>query len=422
MSLRRWGPYGHVLRLGSGVLDAGLSSLAGFAASLYAVRFLDAPELGAFALYLSASVVASLVPQHLLFLPAQIRALELPAASRTAILRSTLLRGAGLAVLVGPLVAGAGLIAGSHVTSNSLLALASGAVVLTALTPMQDHVRSTLYLAERARRPAIMSALQMTATVSLLSLLHVLNVSPAWVPFTALGVGTAASLALGLLLASPPSHGPGLEVTTLALIRVGRPLLPAALIQEATVFAANAILVALTSAATLGTAEAARVVSRPVQTLSLGISRSLAPRLMESGQARSVEAAKIAVTLYVAVIGAAGLAYLVVAGWSYPHSPFVALLPAAYEKDGLVAVFLLATTLGAIAQVPRGILLGASQGRTILLITAFATLVRLGAVALLATALGAYALPSAQVAGLVVTGWLGARAALSLLKRPEGVH
>jgi O-antigen/teichoic acid export membrane protein len=250
--------------------------------------------------------------------------------------------------------------------------------------------------------------------------MYVAGIGDAWIPFGATAIGLAASMAVGLASAGELSDDePLASSSTRALVRVGRPLLPAALVQEATVFAGSAILVGLTSAATLGTAEAARIVSRPVQAFSLGISRSLAPRLMESGQSRSPEVAKSAAGLYAVAIAIAGLGYMAVAGWAYPHSPMVRLLPAAYEAQGLVALFLLATSLGAIAQIPRAILLGAGEGRTILAITTATSAVRLTAVALLAGMFGAYAPPAAQLLSLNVTGWAETRAAMQLMKRGQ---
>jgi O-antigen/teichoic acid export membrane protein len=203
-----------------------------------------------------------------------------------------------------------------------------------------------------------------------------------------------------------------------SLLRTGMALLPAALIQEATIFISAATLASVASAAALGSAEAARIVARPVQAFSLGISRSLAPRLMEAGEARSRSRARRVVFLYVAAIAGAGLVYLAVAGWSYSLSPFVEVVPVAYAKEGLVALFLVATLAGAITQVPRGVLLGAGRGKELLLITVLASLCRIAAVALLAASMGAYALPVAHLLSLALGGALGIRATGRLLDRP----
>jgi hypothetical protein len=195
-------------------------------------------------------------------------------------------------------------------------------------------------------------------------------------------------------------------------------LLPAALIQEAAIFASAATLASLASAAALGSAEAARIVARPVQAFSLGVSRVLAPPLMEAGQARSRSVAALTARRYVAALGSAGLLYLAITGWPHPLNPFEAIAPAAYAEEGLAALFIVATLAGAIAQIPRGILLGASEGKAVLAITAVASASRLVVVALLAASIGAYALPVAQLGTAALSGALGVRTTRRLLGRP----
>jgi hypothetical protein len=137
---------------------------------------------------------------------------------------------------------------------------------------------------------------------------------------------------------------------------------------------------------------------------------------MEAGQTRSQSRAWPSARLYVLVLGLAGGAYLAIAGWSYPASPFVEVVPAAYEERGLVALFLVATLFAAITQVPRGILLGASQGRTLLFATGVASVTRLALVLALAGAAGAYAIPAAQIAGAAAGGAMGLRAVGRLVR------
>jgi len=402
-----------------GLADAALSSLAGFAASLYAVRSLDSPGLGAYSLYLAAYVVGALFAQQLLFLPSQIAALKTRPSDRPAILGPTLRAGAVLSAFVAPVVASAGLIVSGHVSSSTLVALGAGAAALTVVTPMQDHVRSTLYLAGEHVRAALVSAAQLVFTCLGLGILYVLGTADAWVPFGALAIGTAASGLIGLAVTTFPPSGSFTVPPARSLMRTGRTLLPAALIQEATVFFAAATLASVASAAALGSAEAARIVSRPVQALSLGVSRSLAPRLMEAGESRSSTQAWRAARFYTAAIAAAGLLYLALAGWSYPLSPFEEVVPAAYEEEGLVALFLVATLAGAIIQIPRGVLLGANKGSELLVITIFTSVTRLGAVALLALSIEAYALPVAHLLSLLLGGGLGLRATLRLFERTD---
>jgi hypothetical protein len=404
--------------LSPGLADAALSSLAGFAASLYAVRSLDGPALGAYSLYLSAAVVGALFAQHLLFLPSQIAALTAPRADRGGILGPTLWRGGVLSAVVAPLVAASGLMLGDDVASADLVALGCGAAMLTVAMPLQDHVRSTLHLCGEHTRAAVVSGAQLACTAGALGMLIVADVAEAWVPFSALVAGTAASGLAGLWLARLAS-APAIDLPPArSLMKTGMALLPAALIQEMTVFGASALLASLTSAAALGSAEAARVVARPVQAFSLGISRTLAPRLMEAGETRSRSSARRTAGLYAAATGLVGLLYLAVVGWPHPLNPFEAIAPVAYEEQGLVALVIVATLAGAITQIPRGVLLGAGSGRQLLAIAAVAAAVRLALVALLAATLEAYALPVALLLSLGISGGLGLRGAVRRLDRP----
>lgn len=73
-----------LLRLTPGVLDAGLAATAAFASSLYAVREIDGPTLGAYSLFFAGFVVASTFPHLLLFFPAQVGVLARPPGERAA--------------------------------------------------------------------------------------------------------------------------------------------------------------------------------------------------------------------------------------------------------------------------------------------------------------------------------------------------
>ena len=323
-----------------------------------------------------------------------------------------------MSTLVAPFAASAGLLLGDQVPTATLIPLGAGAAILTVIAPAQDHVRSTLHLSGEHQRATMVSASQLVFTCVALGALDLSGAPQAWVPLSALAMGGAGSAAVGLKLTSFTTTEAFDLPPVRDLIRVGRTLLPAALIQEATILVASATLASLVSAAALGSAEAARIVARPVQAFSLGISRTLAPRLMEAGEIRSRSRAGRIASLYAAAIAGGGIVYLALAGWSYGHSPFVAVAPAAYEESGLAALFLIAALTGAIAQIPRGVLLGASQGKQILVITAVASASRIAIVAVMAVSMGAFALPAAQLISLALVGGLGLRASRRILDRP----
>jgi hypothetical protein len=85
----------------------------------------------------------------------------------------------------------------------------------------------------------------------------------------------------------------------------------------------------------------------------------------------------------------------------------------------LAALFLVATLAGAITQIPRGVLLGAGKGTSLLGITIATSVVRIGAVAVLAISLQAYALPLAHLMSLLLGGGLSVRATQRLFDRKD---
>jgi hypothetical protein len=66
--------------LPAGLLDAGFASLARLAIGIYAARALTVSDLGAYALFFSAFVFASVVPMQFVLVPAELA--TLPAARR----------------------------------------------------------------------------------------------------------------------------------------------------------------------------------------------------------------------------------------------------------------------------------------------------------------------------------------------------
>ena len=158
--------------LGAGVLDSGFASLAGFVGALYAARVLDGATLGVYALYLSAFMVASLVPQQLLFSPSHVNAVGAERSDRLAILPRMLRTGALLALAGAVLVLPAGWIAAGEVDARAIALLGATAAALTVVSPLQDYLRSTLHLAGRSRLAAALSAVQLGGAIGAVAALH----------------------------------------------------------------------------------------------------------------------------------------------------------------------------------------------------------------------------------------------------------
>jgi O-antigen/teichoic acid export membrane protein len=400
---------GSLFELGPGLLDAAFSSLGGFATSVYAARYLGSDALGAYALYFSAYTVASLVPQHLVFFPAQLASLSYPRLGRLSIIFSILLRGVIVSSAVAVPVSVSGLIVAHQVPAATLLALALTAAGAVVVSSLQDHVRASFHLAGESRCAAGIAAVYALATLTVIAGAMLTGIPPAWVPFGALVVANACSACFGLLLAANTDF-PRIDLPPMReLLRTGKTLLPIAALTEGTTFVSGVIVALLASAAALGHAEAARTVMRPITVVGLGLDRQLAPRLMEAGQLRDATFAWRTARKYLAAIIACGLLLLLAGGIPGWGNPLQRLIPAAFDPRWLVAVVAVATTLSAISLMPRRILLGAGEHRSVLGIAAIVAATRLLIVAMVATSAGAYAMPLGVLGASALGGVLVVR-------------
>jgi O-antigen/teichoic acid export membrane protein len=406
------------LFLSPGLLDAAFSALAGFATGLYAVHTLEGAELGAYALYFSAFIVASLVPGQLLYTPLSVAVLPAEPEARMGAILPMMRTGLLLAGLSGLVASLAGIPVASQVETSTLVALAVSVGLLILVSPIQDHMRATFHLAQRPYRAALVSVVQLFLVSVSLGTLYVLDVPDAWLPFGSLAFANLGSTLCGLLLIS---RGPHLHLDlppTRQLLRSGLMLLPAGLIGQGAVFACSTIVVSLASAGALGTAEAARIVARPVLVLSFGISRALTPRLMEAGRERDRGKALRTSYQYVAAMGLAGVGMLAVAGWSHPLNPFETLAPRAFTADGLTALTISITMLAAFTRLPERLLIGAGRNAEYLGLSIVGAVARIAAVTALAAGLGAYTLAVGALADILVTGVVAWFLAMKLFQRP----
>jgi O-antigen/teichoic acid export membrane protein len=217
------------------------------------------------------------------------------------------------------------------------------------------------------------------------------------IPFGSLAVANLVSVAWGIYRSGSASAlvtVPRLRV----LVRRGIPLLGASIIPAAGLFAASALVALLASADELGRAEAARVAARPLAVVIFGFALVVGPRMMEAGRAADrddyVRYRRFAALGIVVV----GLAYFVIGGWSHALNPLQALVPLAFVTAGLVAVRMAEVSVSALSSLPSAFLLGAEQNRFLLLVSAIATPVGLLVTAILASEIGAFALPVGVIA------------------------
>jgi O-antigen/teichoic acid export membrane protein len=351
----------------AGLVDAALASLASFVVTLYAVRFLEANELGTYALFFNAFTMAAVVPTQLLFSPAEIGSLTYSGRRRLRLLEQSLRLGcppAVAAALVGTLAAVAG---SAGAPSDVVLPLSLTSLLCTAVSPVQDHVRRLLHFAGVSWRAAAMSVTQLVVVLASLLLLTRFGVPAPWLPFGALLIANVLSLCLGLVLAADWRNYEPIERMAISdLFHLGGWLVLVGLTPAGARFLSGVLVTHLSSAATLGYVEAARVVSQPLFVVMLGLSAVLVPRLMEAAAQRRPDLARNASLPFQAIVIACGLLYLLVVGFRWPLNPLPLALPSAYAVQGVVPMMITAQILQSILQPPRAELTGAGQVRTLL--------------------------------------------------------
>jgi hypothetical protein len=132
--------------LPAGLLDAGFASLARLAVGIYTARALTVSDLGAYALFFSAFVFASVVPMQFVLVPAELATLSAARPERLALLRQSWRIGTPASVATAVLASVAAPL-GAEAPTRVLWPLRWTMTACTALTPLQEHVRRVLHLA-----------------------------------------------------------------------------------------------------------------------------------------------------------------------------------------------------------------------------------------------------------------------------------
>jgi O-antigen/teichoic acid export membrane protein len=394
--------------LPAGLLDAAMASLASFIVTFYAARSLPSADLGTWALFFNAFIMAAVVPTQLLFSPAEIASLPYAGRRRLGLLDQSLRLGClpaiGAAVL-GTLAAMAG---STGAPGAVVVPLSLTCVLCTAVSPVQDHVRRLLHFAGVSWRAATMSIVQLVTVLGSLLLLTWLRVPTPWLPFGALLTANVVSLSVGLILAVERRNYQPLErVAVRDLLRFGRWLLLVGFTPAAAWFLSGVLVTRLAGAATLGYVEAARVVSMPVFVLMMGLSAVLTPRLMEAAAERRSDRARLASLAFRIIIVVSGVLYLLAVGFRWRLNPLLPLLPNAYAVQGIVSLMIIGQLLQGVLQPPRAELMGAGRVGQLFRLSLAASL-PLCLIAATAGMTGAFAAPL----GLVAQGIVG----LSLLE------
>ena len=385
-------------RLPAGVIDSGFASLAGFAVALTAVTLFGDSDRGVYAIFFTAFVAGSLLANELIFTPAEVEAVSHPVPQRLSLVPQSLRLGIGPALLGALASPIAVLVSAGYSRPEVSLGLAVTSATAIVVSPMQDHLRRMLHIAEVSWVAAAVSTVQLATVSVCIGAGIVLDVAEAWLPFGALTVANVVSLSVATIAARSKVRehaGTTLRFRQLAATGVWFVLNAA----PATVwFAIAAIIAALAGPEALGFAESARVVAQPVLVLAGGLAAVLAPQAMRAAMDSDLAAAHKARRMFIGYMSLAGVAYALLAGWDWVLNPMAYLVPSAYSLGGLAALTILANLVTAATFLQGDELAGAGRVRSLAGISWFSSIVGLVA-SLTAATTGAYARPLAGLVG-----------------------
>lgn len=351
-------------RLPAGVADAAFASLATFAAGLSAVNLFNDVDRGVYAIFFTAFGLGVVLPWDLILIPAEVNAVSFAVQDRMRRARDTLRLGVPMALLGSLAILVAALMTRSLTDSSVVWWLTITAAITTVLSPLQDHMRRLLHIAELNWQAAAVSGVQFGGVVVSLGVMLLIDAPVAVMPFGSLAIANALSLATALILGDVARQRPLDEPLHFRnLARQGRWLLTQALVPNIAHFAVAAIVAWLAGAEILGYAEAARVVAQPVLVLATGLTAVLAPRAMEASMHYDIASARHTRRIYLSIMMGGGSLYLAAAATPWLLNPMKYLVPAAYVVSGLVAFTIVANLISAAMYLDINELLGAQKAR-----------------------------------------------------------
>lgn len=351
-------------RLPAGIADAAFASLATFAAGLSAVNLFNDIDRGVYAIFFTAFGLGVVLPWDLILIPAEVNAVSFDVADRMRRARDTLLMGARTSIVGAVAIIVAAFMSRDLTSGDVIVGLSVTGAITTVLSPLQDHMRRLLHIAELSWRAAIVSGAQFVGVVGSLGVMLLLDTPVAWMPFGSLAIANALSLTTGLIIGGVFTHKRLEEPLRFwALAREGRWLLAQAMLPSIAHFAVAAIIAELAGAEALGYTEAARVVAQPVLVFATGLTAVLAPRAMRAAMDRDIDAARRARRVYMSLMLAGGVLYLLAASTEWLLNPMQYLVPAAYVVPWLVAAKIISNMTTATMYLDVNELLGAQKAK-----------------------------------------------------------
>jgi len=241
-----------------------------------------------------------------------------------------------------------------------------GSSMVTFLSPLQDHVRRMLHMADRSWGAAVVSLVQLTVTATVMLCLVRLGAQPGIIVFSGLAVANLISLTVGVCLARPGRRPPiDDQISAAHLARKGKWFVLMGILPTASGLAAAHLVVQLAGAEALGFSEAARVVAQPLIVLATGLTAVTGPRSMESARAMRLDLARRIERPFVAVVAVATCVYLLAFGTAAPWNPIAAVVGSGYEIPGLVALTVVSNSIGVLSWPYRVELMAGAQEVTL---------------------------------------------------------
>jgi hypothetical protein len=357
--------------LAAGVLDAALASIATFAAGLTGLNLLGDVDRGVYGIFFAAFFLGSIALSELILVPAQVVAVNKPLAQRLGVTRRSLELAVGPGIIAAGVAPITAILTGDLTSADVVVALAVPTAITTLVSPMQDHVRQLLHIAEKSWHAVAVSAVQLVSITGLIGILLLLDVERAWIPFGSLAAANVISLTVAYVLAGG-HRGAGQDrasMTFRSLAASGKWLVLRAATPATLAFVSANIITELAGPEAYGYAEAARQVAQPVTVFSVGLMAVLGPRAVRAGALRDRDAARSNRAVYLALMALGGLAYAAVAGWSWVLNPMTYLIPSAYIVGGLAAATIGANVLVALFLILGRELLGGGKARTLAFIS-----------------------------------------------------
>jgi O-antigen/teichoic acid export membrane protein len=378
--------------LPAGLLDSGFSSLSSFLMGLVATHYLMPKELGEYSVFYAAFALAAVVPATLIFTPIEVTALDLPRHERLSILRWSVPLGALAGLVSGIVVCAAVIPLAAKVGLAVRIEFAATVVVLSCVSPVQDHLRRMFHQGGRSWTAARTSIVQV-ATVALFIVVARLSGLPLpLVPFGALALGNLVSCGAGFITARTTRGRRPARSSTGEVIRGGGWLTGGTVFSFAAGLAAVTILTDRSGAVRAGQAEAARVLSQPVTVIAVGVLAVFGPELMAAAQhGLGIRVNKMMVG-FIGVVAAATVVWLVAVGIPWPWSPIRHTFSIAYEIRGLTAWTIVQQSLAYGSLAYRAVLIGNGQGSSVGKLDIFANVLAVIAVYFGAPYFGAFAL------------------------------